>query len=153
MAKKVEKDGREIGQGPDAELPADTPLRMRHWQRRLYDPADPTPVELAGRLEKPTPIREVIQQMVRRQLHEVAARLDAGTFDEEDDFELDEPEEFVSAHEMVPETPEQVDPSPPAEPAESLGPDEIKRLRAHLAALEKNAARAPKEPSGSDAPA
>lgn len=62
---------------------------------------DPTPVELPGDWERPPTMEELIQRYVRTTLSQAAAEDGFESFEEADDFEIDEPEPF-SAFELQP---------------------------------------------------
>lgn len=67
---------------------------------------DPTPIEIPGQ-ERPLPLREEMRRYVREQIGQLAHHGGAGDFEDEDDFELDEPlADIVSQYtvtEMAPE--------------------------------------------------
>lgn len=53
---------------------------------------DPTPVHVPGKSEKPLTLREEMRRFVRQELSNQAETQGAGSFSEEDDFDLDEME-------------------------------------------------------------
>jgi len=74
----------------------------------------------------PEPLTELVQRLVRTELSRQAAAEGAETFEESDDFEVDEDaDDFISAYEirdMVPEA-VQADPAPPGKPLNGTAAD------------------------------
>lgn len=62
---------------------------------------DPRPVEWPADLRRPLTIQEEIQRFVRVELSKVAAEDGMETFEESDDFVVDDEEEYVSPYEMT----------------------------------------------------
>jgi len=79
---------------------------------------DPTPLEMPLDYGQPPSMRELVQQYVRGELSAAAAQHELGTFEEEDDFEEENPDLLdlsgyeVTEFEMVDEDPSD-DPAPP----------------------------------------
>lgn len=59
---------------------------------------DPNPVEVPLRFRRPEPLNELIKRLVRNELSQEAADLGEETFEEADDFDMDDedPEPFSS---------------------------------------------------------
>ena len=68
---------------------------------------DPTPVHIPGKAEKPLSLREEMRRFVREELSKQVQKEDYGSFDEEDDFEEENPDlDMLSpytVHELKPE--------------------------------------------------
>ncbi len=79
---------------------------------------DPTPMALPVGYEAPPTLRETMQRYIREELSVHARRMDLGTFDEESDFEPEDPDEIQLSGYEVKEYDflEDVIPEPPAEP-------------------------------------
>lgn len=83
---------------------------------------DPTPVEVPLAFSRPPTIQEMIKQYIRRELSNQAQDQGAETFEEADDFDVDEDSDPLSLYEiqeMLPDPPKKEAPQekPPAEPA------------------------------------
>lgn len=63
---------------------------------------DDTPIELPVKFKRPPSLQEQIQQMVRRELSEVAQSQGFESFEESDDFEVDDDNDIRSVHELTP---------------------------------------------------
>lgn len=79
---------------------------------------DPTPVEIPTRLKLPQRQVDRMREMIRQEMSQAAQAAGVETFDEADDFFLDDVE-FTSPYEEVFEP---ADPSPPVPPASSPPP-------------------------------
>ncbi len=92
-----------------------------HARASLPEVPDPIPLELPVGYEQPPSMQELVQQYVRETLSDDAAASDMGTFEEEDDFEVDDENLLdlsgyeVHEFEMVEENPVE-DPAPPEDP-------------------------------------
>lgn len=76
--------------------------RREEFQERAasqFDPVDPRPHELCQRVPREPSLKEQIRQLVRVQLSEAFAAQGYGTFEEEDDFEVDDEYDLASPHE------------------------------------------------------
>lgn len=63
---------------------------------------DPTPVELPVGYTAPLTVQEMVQQYIRQEVSSQAAQVGLGTFDEENDFEPEDPEEVpLSGYEVI----------------------------------------------------
>lgn len=89
---------------------------------------DPTPMELPIGYERPLTLQEMLQKQIREVVSAQAAQVGLGTFEEENDFEPEDPDEImlsgyeVHEYEFVeePGSPLRDDPdSPLAEPSSS----------------------------------
>ncbi len=114
---------------------ADVLEELRSWRRLASVPRrlairnrpadkevpDPVPLAIPVGYETPPTMQEMIQQYVREELSVQAEADGLGTFEEEDDFELDDEEQMplsgfeVTEYELVPEEAEP-DASPPEGP-------------------------------------
>lgn len=82
-------------------------LQRRHHQG---EQPDPTPVHIPGMHERPLSLRDEMRRFVREELSKQAGNLDAGTFEDEDDFSEDEGEpELTTPYTVTELTPEMVD--------------------------------------------
>lgn len=59
-------------------------LRSRHHQGEV---PDPTPLHVPGKSDRPLSLRDEMRRFVREELSKQASQHDAGTFEDEDDFE------------------------------------------------------------------
>lgn len=93
-------------------------------RRGETDPVDSRPVEWPAGLKAPLSLEDRMRRLIRTELSRVAAEQDAGTFEEEDDFE-DDDEAFPSSPYELPVVEEvpvqrsrkaQEPPAPPASP-------------------------------------
>ncbi len=95
-------------------------------QRRPRSPEklDPTPVALPLGSEGPSSIAELVQQYVAGALSQHAAQQNFGTFEEEDDFDEEDPELLnLSGFEVTEyEFEEEIPPEPEAPPEPSPAP-------------------------------
>lgn len=72
------------------------------------EPVDPVPMEAPVGSGRPTPMRELIQQYVREELGKQAAE-DVPPFEEEDDFEAEDPEgDILSGYQVLLMDPEEL---------------------------------------------
>lgn len=73
------------------------PRRVQLQERAMgmLDKADPVPVEAAGAPARPLSLEERIRNLIRTELSAAAARGGAGAFEEEDDFDEEDPEAGV----------------------------------------------------------
>lgn len=85
---------------------------------------DPTPVAVPAGWARPPSLEEIIRRHIRTEMSRQAADAGQETFEEADDFEVDEDPDPLSAYEM-PEGREEwpggvkpVDPAPPLDPHE-----------------------------------
>lgn len=94
---------------------------------------DPRPVSVPHGWARPLSLHEEIKRFVRSELSRAAADQEAETFEESDDFEVEDDPEWVSPYE-VPEAPLEAidvkDPDPPLDPGkktpvESPGASEV----------------------------
>lgn len=72
--------------------------------RREYP--DPTPVEVPLGYRRPPTLQEEISRIVRQQMSQQAAAEGFETFEEADDFEVDDDPDPLSAYEMLEMAPE-----------------------------------------------
>lgn len=96
--------------------------------RQDFEDIDNTPIHLPG-ADKPLTLREEMRRFIREELSaQVAATGKVGTFEEEDDFEIDDGEADLlspyTVHDMAPEMGplDDLDGSPTAEDEQSAGP-------------------------------
>lgn len=88
--------------------------RRRFFLDKLFpkEKPDPTPIHIPGS-EAPLTLREEMRRFIRQEISVAAQAQEAGSFEEEDDFDLpDEDSDLVSQYtvlELVPETPEPKD--------------------------------------------
>ena len=88
---------------------------------------DPTPVAIPIGQDRPDTMREMVQAYVRQEISAVASERGMGTFEEEDDFEAEDPSElpltgFEVTEYAMEDEPGPLDDPPPATPA--AGPTE-----------------------------
>ena len=77
-------------------------------ERDGAEEVDPVPLEAPAGHVAPPPLRERIQAMVRQELSDLAEP-DQGSFDEEDDFEEEDPEgDILSGHQILLMDPEEL---------------------------------------------
>ncbi len=62
-----------------------------HAREKIREVPDPIPLEMPIGMESPPSMRELVQEYVRTELSQHASDTDMGTFEEEDDFEEDDP--------------------------------------------------------------
>lgn len=91
------------------------------WGREV---PDPRPVDIPAGMRRPLSLKEQIQQAIRNELSRRAAEDGEETFEEADDFEVDEDGEPVSPYEFIDLEPElgDVDADPPKS-AKPVQPD------------------------------
>lgn len=83
---------------------------------------DPRPVAVPAGMRRPLTIQEEIKRAIRAEMSQVAADQGFETFEEADDFEVDEDPELSSPYEIVEAAPEwpggvkDVDADPPGKP-------------------------------------
>lgn len=98
--------------------------RMAQLDSNGFEHLDPTPVEIPTRLKIPQRQVERIRAMVRREMSLAAESAGAETFEEADDFDLDD-EDWVSPYEYDFEPPlngDEVIGEPPTKPAPQGAP-------------------------------
>jgi len=85
---------------------------------------DPRPVAIPAGFQRPEPLADLIRRLVRTQISQQASAEGQETWEEADDFEVDEDDDPLSPYE-IPEAPlealggvRQVDPAPPPDPKE-----------------------------------
>lgn len=96
-------------------------------QARRSEPEvpDPIPIEMPIGMGGPPSMRELVHEYVEGALSQHAAEVEMGTFEEEDDFEADDPMLFdlsgfeVSEYEMVDDDLDEEPPEAPAAPVEA----------------------------------
>lgn len=74
----------------------------KSFDKRGREVSDSTPVEVPLNFKRPETIQEQIKRMVRQELSQVAAAAGAETFQEADDFDVEEEDDPVSRYEMTP---------------------------------------------------
>lgn len=89
---------------------------------------DQTPVELPLGFDRPRSLQEMIKTFIRSEMSNAAAELGEESFEEADDFDVDEDPDPLSDYEMVEAQPEwpqgvkDVDGDPPSDPAGKTAP-------------------------------
>lgn len=90
---------------------------------------DPTPVSVPAGWQRPPTMEELIRRHIRQEMSRQAADQGEETFEEADDFEVDEDPDPLSPYE-IPEAPQEwpggvkpVDPAPPPQPGEKIAPE------------------------------
>lgn len=89
---------------------------------------DPTPVAIPLAYRGGETIEQKMQRFIRQQLSQRAAEAQHETFEEADDFDVDEDPELTSPYEIrdaVPEFIAERDPSPPPEPGKGKPVEEV----------------------------
>lgn len=66
-----------------------------------YEQVDPTPMEIPAGFKKPESLNEMVQRLVRRQLSDAAEASGMESFDESEDFEIDDMFDPSSPYEEV----------------------------------------------------
>lgn len=66
-----------------------------------YENPDPTPMEIPAGFKKPESLQEMVQRLVRRQVSEAADAAGFETFEESEDFEIDDMFDPSSPYEEV----------------------------------------------------
>ena len=75
-------------------------LKKVHWTADLKqirgpgDPVDPIPIEVPEEYQKPLSLKEEMKRFIVEEM--AASQQGAGSFDEEDDFEIEDEEEWQS---------------------------------------------------------
>lgn len=87
---------------------------------------DPTPISLPYPFKRPEPLVEIIRRSIREEMSRHAAAEGEETFDEADDFEVDEEPDLFSPYELrdAPVEAVDVDAAPPPNPDKREGPSE-----------------------------
>lgn len=67
----------------------------------LFGPVDPRPVEIPIEMLAPPSLEERLAEMIRREISRAARHVGAGTFEEEDDFDLPDDEEVFSDYQVL----------------------------------------------------
>lgn len=84
----------------------------------LFGPVDPQPIEVPVELLAPPSLEERIVRMIRQEISRAAQRVGAGTFEEEDDFELEDDDGVFSDYQVLAMAQDEA-PDPPADPGEA----------------------------------
>lgn len=94
----------------------------RYDEEGRFEIPDPRPVAVPAGMRRPLTIQEEIKRAIRAEMSQVAADQGFETFEEADDFEVDEDPELSSPYELVEAAPEwpggvkDVDADPPGKP-------------------------------------
>lgn len=100
-------------------------IRLSELAQADWEQLDPTPVALPLGSPEPT-LRDLVRQYIRQEISAQAASQGAGTFEEEDDFEVDDEPDLTTrytVHDVVDEVPESISgPGEAAEPERSESP-------------------------------
>lgn len=74
---------------------------MAKYNEHGQEIPDPTPVEMPLGFKRPKPLNEVVQEIIRRELSRQAEAEGKETWDEANDFDVDDDEFPVSPHELL----------------------------------------------------
>lgn len=85
---------------------------------------DDTPLEVPLNWKRPPSLREMIQQHIRTEMSAQADQDGLETFEESDDFDVDEDPDPLSQYELTPMAEER--PKPPAEAPQEKRPEPVK---------------------------
>jgi len=92
---------------------------------------DPSPVHVPGKSDRPLSLREEMRRFVREELSKQAQQLEAGTFDDEDDFSETDPDPDLTSPytvtELTPEeggSPNELEGAPTAADLDTTPPEE-----------------------------
>lgn len=72
------------------------------YNERGEELPDDTPIDLPLKFKRPPSLQEQIKSMVQRELSQVAAEQGFESFEESDDFDVDDENEIRSVHELTP---------------------------------------------------
>lgn len=75
-------------------------IQLREAAQGTGEVPDPTPVEV-GHHEEPLTLREEMRRFIRAELSNQAEHSGMETFEEADDFEVDEPDLFTTEHTVL----------------------------------------------------
>lgn len=74
---------------------------MANYDRFGREVPDQTPVEMPLGFKRPRPLNEVVQELIRKEFSRQAEAQGQETFDEANDFDVDDDEFPVSPHELL----------------------------------------------------
>lgn len=102
---------------------------MAEYNERGQEIPDPRPVSVPAGFQRPLSLQEEIKRFVRSELSRQAEDAGQESFEEADDFEVDEDPDPLSPYELQDASPEwlggkkDVDPDPPPDPEKKTAPE------------------------------